>query len=181
MTRAPIFGLRTTTSLHSAHHADHDVQYAHPVPGSTLGTMRPVRLLQLEDNAADAELIQERLHGAGLTSEVTQVSNRIGFEAALDERPYHLILCDFNLPDYDGLSALTVAREKQPDVPVIIISGSYGEELAVKCLHMGATDYLSKGRLDRLPNAVWRAITAAEEQRLHRQAEMELRASEERP
>jgi PAS domain S-box-containing protein len=166
--------------FNSTQHAGHDARYSHPVPGSTLGSTRPVRLLQLEDSAADAELIQERLHGAGLTSEVTQVSNRSGFEAALNEGSYHLILCDLNLPGYDGLSALTVARERQPDVPVIIISGALGEEQAVKCLHMGATDYLSKERLERLPNAVWRAITTAEEQRLHRQAELELRASEER-
>jgi PAS domain S-box-containing protein len=166
--------------VHRTQYADHDFRHSDPLPGSTLGSTRPVRMLQLEDNAADAELIRERLHGAGLTSEVTQVSSRTGFEAALDERPYHLILCDFNLPDYDGISALTVAREKQPDVPVIIISGSRGEDQAVKCLHLGATDYLSKERLERLPNAVWRAISAAEEQRLHRRAAMELRASEER-
>jgi DNA-binding NtrC family response regulator len=137
----------------------------------------PLRLLQLEDNAADAELIQESLHGAGLASEVTQVSNRTGFEAALDEGSYHLILCDLNVPGYDGLAALTVAREKQPDVPVIIISGALREEQAVRCLRMGATDYLTKERLERLPKAVWRALIAAEEQRRQRQEARELSIS----
>jgi phosphoserine phosphatase RsbU/P len=140
----------------------------------------PLRLLHLEDNPKDAELIQDRLEVGGLTSSITRVSNRSGFEAALDDASYSLILCDFNLPDYDGLSALSAARAKQPDVPVIVISGSLGEEEAVKCLHLGATDYLLKQRLERLPSAVRRAIIGAEEQRKRRQTEAELRASEER-
>ncbi|HEY7859971.1 MAG TPA: response regulator [Gemmatimonadaceae bacterium] len=146
------------------------------VPGDTT----PVRLLHLEDNAKDAELIHDRLEVAGLTSVITRVSNRKGFETALNDATYHVILCDFNLPDYDGISALSAARASQPDVPVIVISGSLGEEEAVKCLHLGATDYLLKQRLERLPNAVRRAIIAADEQRKRRRAEAELRASEER-
>ena len=142
--------------------------------------MGPVRLLHLEDNPRDAELIHDRLEVAGLAGDITQVSNRIGFETALENGSYQIILCDFNLPDYDGISALSIARIKQPDVPVIIISGSLGEEEAVKCLHLGATDYLLKQRLERLPSAVRRAIIAADEQHKRRQAESELRASEER-
>jgi len=144
------------------------------------GDKTPVRLLHLEDNPKDAELIHDRLEVAGLASEITRVSNRKGFEAALNDATYHVILCDFNLPDYDGISALSAARASQPDVPVIVISGSLGEEEAVKCLHLGATDYLLKQRLERLPNAVRRAIVAADEQRKRRRAEAELRASEER-
>jgi two-component system cell cycle sensor histidine kinase/response regulator CckA len=140
----------------------------------------PVRLLHLEDNPNDAELIHDRLEVAGLASEIVWVNNRRGFEDALDQSAYQIILCDFNLPDYDGISALSVAREKQPDVPVIVISGSLNEEEAVKCLHLGATDYLLKQRLERLPNAVRRAIIASHELRKRRQTESELRASEER-
>ena len=108
------------------------------------------------------------------------MNNRRKFEDALGKTSYEVILCDFNLPDYDGISALGLAREKQPDVPVIVISGSLNEEEAVRCLHLGATDYLLKQRLERLPNAVRRAIFAAEELRKRRKAEAELRASEER-
>ena len=140
----------------------------------------PVRLLHLEDNPNDAELIHDRLEVAGLASEIVWVTNRRGFEDALTQSAYQIILCDFNLPDYDGISALSVAREKQPDVPVIVISGSLNEEEAVKCLHLGATDYLLKQRLERLPNAVRRAIIASDELRRRRQTESELRASEER-
>jgi two-component system, cell cycle sensor histidine kinase and response regulator CckA len=140
----------------------------------------PVRLLHLEDNPNDAELIHDRLEVAGLASEIVWVNDRRGFEDALGRGTYEIILCDFNLPDYDGISALSIAREKQPDVPVIVISGSLNEEEAVKCLHLGATDYLLKQRLERLPNAVRRAIVSADELRKRRRTESELRASEER-
>ena len=140
----------------------------------------PVRLLHLEDNSNDAELIHDRLEVAGLTSEIVWVSNRLAFEAALEQKGFEIILCDFNLPDYDGISALSVARTKQPDVPVIVISGSLNEEEAVRCLHLGATDYLLKQRLERLPNAVRRAIVSADELRRRRKTEAELRTSEER-
>jgi two-component system cell cycle sensor histidine kinase/response regulator CckA len=159
---------------------DRSQDIAQPASSETVGQEPRVRLLHLEDNPKDAELIQDRLEVAGLASDITRVSNRQGFEAALSEGSYHVILCDFNLPDYDGISALSIAREMLPDVPVIVISGSLGEEEAVKCLHLGATDYLLKQRLERLPNAVRKAIIAADEQRKRRQAEVELRASEER-
>ena len=150
--------------------------------GSTIAVVPslPVRLLHLEDNPQDAELIHDRLEVAGLASDILWVNNRRKFEDALARKSYEVILCDFNLPDYDGISALGLAREKQPDVPVIVISGSLNEEEAVRCLHLGATDYLLKQRLERLPNAVRRAILAAEELRKRRKAESELRASEER-
>lgn len=150
------------------------------VPAGIPALSGPLRVLHLEDNPMDAELIQDRLEVAGLASNITRVHNRVGFESALDNSSYQVILCDFNLPDYDGISALSIARLKQPDVPVIVISGSLGEDEAVQCLHLGATDYLLKQRLERLPNAVRRAILAAEEQRRRRQAESELRASEQR-
>jgi phosphoserine phosphatase RsbU/P len=72
-----------------------------------------------------------------------------------------VIISDYILQDYDGISALKRAQAQQPDAPVIIVSGSLGEEAAVKCLHMGATDYLLKGRLDRLGPAVQRAVQEA--------------------
>jgi PAS domain S-box-containing protein len=139
-----------------------------------------IRLLHLEDNPKDAELIKDRLEVGGIDSDITRVNSRLTFESALDRGAFDIILCDFNLPDYDGLSALGAAHDKQPDVPVIVISGSLREEEAAKCLRLGATDYLLKKRLERLPNAVRRAITGADELRLRHRAEAELRASEER-
>ncbi|MBI3919307.1 MAG: response regulator [Betaproteobacteria bacterium] len=85
-------------------------------------------------------------------------------------------MTDYSLPDYDGMSALNRVREKQPDLPVIVISGTLGEEEAVECLKAGATDYVLKDRLQRLVPAVKRAFSEAGEHRRRRQAEEDLRA-----
>jgi two-component system cell cycle sensor histidine kinase/response regulator CckA len=155
-------------------------RYTDSASAATAGTGARIRLLHLEDSAKDAELIKDRLEVGGINSEITRVNSRLTFESALEAAAFDIILCDFNLPDYDGLSALSAARDKQPNVPVIVISGSLREEEAAKCLRLGATDYLLKKRLERLPNAVRRAITGAEELRMRHTAEAELRASEER-
>jgi two-component system cell cycle sensor histidine kinase/response regulator CckA len=167
----------------SAQRTSHDESsrpYIEPARSRASTQHGPVRLLHLEDDLRDAESIHDTLAFAGIESQIRHVSDRGEFEAALEEGPYHLILCDFNHPDYDGISALSIARSRQPDVPVIVIASAQGEEQAVKCLHLGATDYLLKQRLERLPSAVSRAIAEAEEQRQLREAESELRASEER-
>ena len=95
--------------------------------------------------------------------------DRASFEAALAREPFDLILADYNLPGYDGIAALKWAQATQPDAPVIMISGTLGEEEAVKCLHIGATDYLLKGHLGRLVPAVRRALEEADARRARRQ------------
>jgi two-component system, cell cycle sensor histidine kinase and response regulator CckA len=137
-----------------------------------------VRLLHLEDNPRDAKWIHKTLDDAGLANHIRHVCDRDEFDAALSEDTYDLILCDLDPRDYHCESALSLARSKQPNVPVIVITSAKGEEQAVKCLHLGATDYLLKQRLERLPNAVRRAIAEAEEQQHLRDAERELRESE---
>lgn len=139
----------------------------------------PIRILHLEDNLRDAELIRNRLEAVRLACDIVHISSREQYEAALAEDSFELVLCDYNLPDYDGLSALKLAREKRPLTPVIMISGSVGEEEAVKSLHLGATDYLLKHQLERLPSSVERAMKEAEEHRKRRQAEAKLRENEE--
>ena len=146
------------------------------MPDST----QTIRLLHLEDNERDAELIQRKLDVGGLACDITRARDRKQFEAALAGDSFHVILCDYNLPDYDGLSALKLAREKQPDSPVILISGSLGVDQAVKSLHLGATDYLLKERLERLVPAIERALREATEQRNRRHAEAKVRESERR-
>jgi PAS domain S-box-containing protein len=141
---------------------------------------QPIHILHLDDSVRDAELVRDRLEADGLSVDITRARDQKTFEAALDSQSYDVILCDYNLPHYSGISALTLAREKQPDAPVIIISGMLGEEEAVKCLQAGATDYLLKQRLERLVPAVRRALTAAEDYRKRREAEASLRDSEER-
>jgi PAS domain S-box-containing protein len=139
-----------------------------------------LRILHLEDSSQDAGLIRDRLEEAGLACDIMVVDSEADFESALAGNPFDLILCDYNLPGYDGLSALKVARERQPTAPLIMISGSFGEDQAVECLQAGATDYLLKQRLERFIPAVRRALQEAEERRRRRQVETELRESEER-
>jgi PAS domain S-box-containing protein len=137
-----------------------------------------VRVLHLEDSPRDAELIQRKLKIGGLACEIVRVDSKEGFESALAKDVYDVILCDHNLPDYDGRSALALAQEKLPSVPVISLSGTLGEEEAVECLKHGATDYVLKHRLERLVPAMRRALREAEEHRARLSAEEESRASE---
>ena len=139
---------------------------------------RPLRVLHLEDSPRDAELIRHQLEVEGVSCDILLVDSKDSFEAALTQEPFDLILSDYNLPGYDGITALKQAQATQPDVPVILISGTVGDEEAVKCLHLGATDYLLKDRLDRLVPAVQRAIQEAETRRTRKRAEAALAQSE---
>jgi len=137
--------------------------------------MKSIQILHLDDSPRDAELVQRKLEKAGLHCEITHVDNRRSFEAALQDGKFQIILCDYNLPDCDGITALKLARAKLPVTPVMLISGSLNEEDAVKCLQHGATDYLLKERLDRLPAAVMRALTEVDELHRCQQAEIQIR------
>lgn len=118
-------------------------------------------VLFLEDSDLDAELIRDRLGRSGLDLAVERVADRRGFVERLTAARYDLILSDYQVPGFDGLAALELAREHQPDAPFLFVSGMMGEELAVETLKRGATDYLLKHRLARLPAAVERALTDA--------------------
>jgi PAS domain S-box-containing protein len=152
------------------------------MPFSTLDppavAARAIRILHLEDSARDAELIGNALTAGGVDCRVEVVASRQRFEAALRGEAPELILLDYNVAGYDGLAALRAARSALPDVPVIFVSGSLGEEAAIDCLHLGATDYVLKQRLVRLIPAVRRALGEAEQGARRRHAEAELRRSE---
>jgi two-component system, cell cycle sensor histidine kinase and response regulator CckA len=135
---------------------------------------RPIQMLHLEDSPRDAELVRHKLEIEGLSCNITLVKSKDTFEAALAHESFDLIISDYNLPGYSGVTALKQAQAIQPDVPVILISGTVGEDQAVKCLQIGATDYLLKERLDRLASAVQRAIQEAETRRRRKQAEQSL-------
>jgi diguanylate cyclase (GGDEF)-like protein/PAS domain S-box-containing protein len=141
---------------------------------------RPLRVLHLEDSARDAEVVCHKLAAAGLVCDILVAREKESFEVALAAEPFDLIISDYNLPGYDGVSALKHARTAQPDVPVILISGTVGEDEAVRCLHIGATDYLLKARLGRLGAAVQRAIREADAHRTRKQVEAALGESESR-
>ena len=137
-----------------------------------------IRILHLEDSFRDAEMIQDRLSLEDDHFEIVHAASRKPYEEALEQQGFDLILCDFNLQDFDGLSALKLAREKCPETPVIIVSGAIDSEEAVNCLKAGATDYLLKQRLERLPSAVQRALEETKAQKQRFLAEGRLRESE---
>lgn len=124
-----------------------------------------LRILHLEDSPRDAALVSDRLEDGGVSADLQVARDRSEFEAALEAREWDLILCDYNVPAYDGRSALRRAREKRPLAPVIMISGSISPEEAVECMREGATDYVLKQRPERIASAVLRAAREVEEHR----------------
>jgi len=138
------------------------------------------RILYLEDDKNDVELVQANLREEGFACDVTHVETQADFVSALDRGEFDLILADYKLPAFDGLSALAIAREKTPGVPFIFLSGVMGEELTIETLKNGATDYVLKQRLSRLGPAIHRALKEAEEHLERRKAEEELKKYKER-
>jgi PAS domain S-box-containing protein len=139
---------------------------------------QPLRILSLEDDPHDAELIQGLLEAEGIPCELTRVDTQPAFQAFLEEGVMDLILADYSLPSFDGLSALQLAMSIRPDVPYILVSGALGEEVAIEALKIGATDYVLKTRLSRLAPSVFRALREADERSERKRAEEALRRNE---
>jgi len=120
-----------------------------------------MRILHLEDSPEDAELIKETLAANELPCTITRVETGEAFTAALKHERFDLILSDYHLPTFTGMEALKLAAAVRPEIPFIFVSGAMGEEFAVLTLHLGATDYVLKNNLARLPSAVRRAFQEA--------------------
>jgi PAS domain S-box-containing protein len=135
----------------------------------------PLRILLLEDDAGDAELIREFLDADGLAFTIIRTQTRAEFIAALHEESIDLILADHKLPSFDGFSALKLAQGARPDLPFIIVSGTLGEELAIEALKIGATDYVLKTGLSKLAGVVQRALRESDERAERKRAEQTLR------
>ncbi len=138
----------------------------------------PLRLLHLEDDPVDAELITTTLIEGGIPCQSQLVDTRQAFVAALKEGRMDLILADYSIPGFDGMTALTLARQHCPDVPFLFVSATIGEELAIDAMHQGATDYVLKQRLGRLVPSVQRALRELDNQAERKRAEEALRQSE---
>ncbi len=139
----------------------------------------PLQILYLEDNRADAELVELRLESEGFPSKLYLAATREEFIKSISEISFDVVLSDFGLQaGFDGLEAFSILQERQPEVPFILVSGTIGEERAVDVLRQGITDYILKDRLSRLVPAIKRAIQECEEQRERKRAEEELRKSE---
>jgi PAS domain S-box-containing protein len=138
----------------------------------------PLSILYLENDPRDAELVQEMLASHGIQCHVTRVEAEADYIASLKQGGFDLILADYTLPSFDGLSALKIARQDWPHVPLIFVSGTLGEDVAIEALKIGATDYVFKTRLSRIVPAVQRALREAEERIDLARAEEALRRSE---
>src|ERR1700692_1317288 len=123
----------------------------------------PLHILHLEDNPNDAALVQTMLEDEGIVCAITCVKERDDFVAALEKGGIDLVLSDFTLPSFDGMSAIATVHDRWPDRPVILVSGTAGEELAIDSLKSGATDYVLKDHLFRLAPAVRRAMQDVDE------------------
>src|ERR1700738_2865822 len=138
----------------------------------------PLRILYLEDDPKDAELVQETLETAGIICKVTRVETQADFIASLEQGDFALILADYALPSFDGLSALKIAQQRWAHVPFIFVSGTLGEEVAIEALKIGATDYVLKTLLSRIVPSVQRALREARERMELSRAAVALRRSE---
>src|SRR5258708_18133325 len=117
----------------------------------------PLRILSVEGDPKDTELIQDLLETEGVACEVTRIDTEAALLASLEQGGIDLILADYTLPSFDGISALKLALKACPDVPFIFVSGTLGEEVAIEALKSGATHYVLKTRLSRLVPSEHRA------------------------
>ena len=135
---------------------------------------KPLRILHLEDNPDFVSLVSDMLKGEGLAAEMTSTENFQEFISVLRAKSFDIILADYSLPTCNGLQALHAVREKDPDMPFVLISGTIGEQAAIECLRCGATDYVLKNKLERLAPTVRRAVQEAKERVHRKRAETEL-------
>ena len=141
-----------------------------------LGQAAPtLRVLLIEDSSVDAELTRRELKRGGIVADVRVAQTERDLRRALAEQRPQIILSDFALPGFDGERALAIARELAPETPFLFVSGTIGEDNAVRALRDGATDYILKGNLARLCAAVRRALEEAHERESRRQAEQRYR------
>lgn len=140
----------------------------------------PTQLLVVEDSQLDYELLLALLARSGNPVRARRVEDEPGMRSALRDGAVDLVITDHNLPRFDAFSALRVAKEHDPDLPVVVVSGEMSEELAVATLRSGADDFILKSRLFRAGPAIARSLLAATERRAGREAAAALAQSESR-
>ena len=128
------------------------------MPDSEPLTPTPIRVLVVEDRATDAEMMLRELRRGGFAPTHERVETAEALRAALGRQPWDVVLSDYYLPEFDAPGALAVLQASGSDLPFIVVSGSVGEDTAVAAMRAGATDYIMKDRLQRLPPAVARAL-----------------------
>jgi len=130
-----------------------------------------MKILHLEDNQEDAELVQQLLADEWPDCQITLVSTKAAYSAELARHDYDVILSDFSLIQFNGSEALQMARTGAPEIPFIFLSGNIGEDRAIEALRAGAQDYVLKDRVKRLATAIRRALRETEERKRLRATE----------
>ena len=130
-----------------------------------------VQILLIEDDEDDALLVGRQLGRSGLEVDLHRVNTADRVREALATRTFSCVISDYAMPGFDGLTALRIVREHDPDLPFIVISGTLGERHAVELMRAGAQDYVMKGALARLGPAISREVTEAENRRSRRRLE----------
>lgn len=125
----------------------------------------PLRILLLEDDPGDVEILQWQLKKSQLSFSLHVADSRKNFIAGLNDHRPHVILSDHSLPSFNSLEALRIVREKVLDIPFILVTGSISEEFAVQCMREGADDYILKSSLTRLPSAIENSLSRRETRR----------------
>jgi len=141
---------------------------------------KKVKIIYLEDELKDVELVEAQFFSEKFPFSLTHVENKAELLVELKKNGYDIILMDYSLPAFDPIETIAELKISYPDTPIIIISGTIGEELAIETLKSGAIDYVLKHRLARLTPAIERALQLVEERQKRRQAQENLRISEER-
>src|SRR5208283_3508575 len=142
--------------------------------GSFAETKVKLRVLLVEDNAADAELVLRALRGSGFEVISDLVQSADEFRRMVRSNCPDVVLADYNLPQWTGMEALEMLRHEDVDVPLILVSGALGDVKAVECIKQGATDYVLKDSLARLPTSVRRALQEKDLRRQRKKAEQDL-------
>ena len=142
---------------------------------------KSLKILHIEDNPLDAELIHNHIKGELADCEIKFVSNKDDLLSEIENESYDILLCDFNLPSFkNGFEILNLARNKSQEIPIIFVSGTIGEDLAIELLKKGATDYILKDKLVKLVPAINRAINERNERIERKVIQGALEESEER-
>src|SRR5271157_1839024 len=139
-----------------------------------------IRILIVEDSEDDEKLLLRELHRGGYEVTSKRVETASAMTDALDREEWDFIISDYSLPQFSGLKALEVVKEKGLDIPFILVSGTIGEEVAVEAMRAGAQDYVMKNNLSRLCLAIERELQDANARRQQRETEQRLKASEKR-
>ncbi len=147
---------------------------------SEISNPQTLRVLAIDDSEDDVLLIIRELKKGGYHPLYERIETASAMKKALQENKWDIILCDYKMPLFDGLSAITLLRKANIDIPLIIVSGTIGEETAIECMHRGAQDYIMKSNLSRLCPAITREIEEAKNRRNKKQVEDKLREEEQR-